>query len=204
MAWTEIKPAAGDPLSELPSILTGQAILFRQGIEKHSFWTDSSGASAGIPRQSGASAGPGAARAFYDVESNLSSNLSTTKPLAGRLFVSSDGSRLWGFTSNNTIPLGSARAVVYKTPGVLTDVRVLVQAGSSSGGASLTTVSFPTAYSVAPKMQLTSLASSVASIAIPSLVASGTTNFAYLLRNLWGAGTVNQPTLWRSHGTVAL
>lgn len=203
MAWTETKPAAGDPLNELVSILTSQAILFRQGIEKHSFWTDSSGLSAGIPRQSGASAGPGAARAFYDVESNLSSALSASKPLAGRLFVSSDGSRLWGYSSGDTIPLGGTKAIVWKTTAV-TDSRVLVQMGSLSLSGSVVTTAFATAYSRQPFVQFGYLPASSDSECLASVVSSSTTMFAAVARNVWGAGNTAQTVMWRSHGTVAL
>lgn len=204
MSWTETKPAASDPLNELVSILTSQAILFRQGIEKHSFWTDSSGVSAGIPRLSETSGGPGAARAFYDVESNLSSDVSATKPLAGRLFVSSDGSRLWGYSSGDTIPLGGVKAIVYKTPTAVTDSRVLVQLGSLSLGASVITTAFTTAYSRQPTLQFGYMPTSSDSEVIASVVSSSTTMFAAVARNVWGAGTIAQTVMWRSLGTVAL
>ena len=60
--FNENKPLATDLLNELPSLLTTNAIVFRQNVEKHSFWTDASGVSAGIPRLSDGSAGPGGAQ----------------------------------------------------------------------------------------------------------------------------------------------
>ena len=204
MTWRESKPASGDKLSELPSVLTAQAIAFRQGIEKHSFWTDSSGASAGIPRLSLNSFGPGAARAFYDLESNLSSDVSATKPLAGRLFVAADTRRFYGYTSNTTVSLGGTQAVVYQTPTLVSDARILVQTGSASVSGSATTIAFSIAYSQAPTLQVTPLSTSNQSMYTAAILASTTTNFTALVRNQWGGGTVATTLLWRSHGTVAL
>ena len=203
MSWQESKPASSDPVSECPSLLTTNAIAFRTSMEKHSFWTDSSGASAGIPRLSSGSFGPGAARAFYDTASNLSIS-SPSKPYAGRLYIASDTSRWYGFTSDATIPLGSTRAIVYLTPTAVSNMRVLTQLGSATVSGSLTTIAFTTTYSGPAVVQVTSLSSSVASICQPSVVTSGTTNFSAIVRNVWAAGTVNTTVLWRSVGTVVL
>src|SRR5438270_159642 len=102
VTWRESKPITTDPLSEFPSVLTAQAIAFRQAIEKHSFWTDASGLSAGVPRLSDGSAGPGTARAFFAIASSASTALGATKPLAGRLFVTSDTKQLVGYLSSTS------------------------------------------------------------------------------------------------------
>jgi hypothetical protein len=204
--WTELKPASSDiPNDELPSVLTGQAIVLRTAIEKHSFWTDSSGVSAGIMRLSEGSYGPGAARAFFDVASNLSNTVHATKPLGGRFYITSDTSRFYSFTTSGvTTQLGSTRAIVYQTPALNTDERVLVQIGSAAGSGSVATVAFSTSYSVPPVMQLTPLISaSSLSISIAELTTSGTTNFSFRVKNVWGLGNACN-VLWRSHGTVAL
>jgi hypothetical protein len=202
--WTELKPASSDiPNDELPSVLTGQAIVLRTAIEKFSFWTDSSGVSAGIMRFSEGSYGPGAARAFFDVESNLSSTLSTTKPLAGRLFVASDTSRFWGYSSGDTIPLGSRRAIVYQSLAPGSDQKILVQIGSASGTGSVSTVAYTTAYAVAPALQLQPISGSNQGMCSTEVTSSGTTNFAFRVKNYWGLVDAAD-VLWRSHGTVAL
>src|SRR5437867_3933422 len=129
--WNEAKPSGGDLLSDFPSEMTTQAVAFRQGIEQLVYWTQSSGVSAGVPAY-GAVTPPGGFRAFFAPESSLSTALSTTKPLSGRLFVASDTSRLYGFTSTGTLALGGKNSIVFVGPALATiptNTRVLVQIG---------------------------------------------------------------------------
>ena len=115
MAWNEQKPQPTDiPNLDLPSLITGNKIAFRQAVEKHSFWTDSSTNSIGQTRLSDGSFGPGSARAYFDVQSNVSTVDAASKDLGGRLFVTSDTSRLFGYGAS-PILLGSKNAIVYQT-----------------------------------------------------------------------------------------
>lgn len=216
--WNENKPAGTDiPNAGLASVLTTNKQAFREGIEKNLFWTDSSGLSAGQPRFSQTSTGPGAARAFYDVVSNASSQVSAQKALDGRLYIGSDTKRFFGYLSGLTVPLGSVDATVWTTTTTLvassastiqSDVRTLVQTGTdtataAAGGGSRLTVTYATAYAVAPFVQAVSLSTSTTNFNNCAVVASGTTNFAIVLTSIFG-GSSTMTILWRSHGTVSL
>ena len=216
MAWNEQKPVPTDlPDLGLASLITSNKLAFRQGIEKHSFWTDSSTNSIGVPRLSDGSAGPGAARAYYDVQSRASEPASPSKALAGRLFVTSDTTRFFGYIDfvggvfgTHITPLGGKNLVTY-LPSFATiaqNTRNLVQYGQSLNSTSRTTVAFPSAYSVAPKVQLTLLSDGTANPAnfgVVGLLTSGTTNFAFQCATLFGSVS-NFSVLWRSHGTVSI
>lgn len=207
MVWHELKPAAGDPLSEFPSVMTDQALTLRQGLEQHLFWTESSGASAGIPRFVDGSAGPGAARAFFDVESNASSQVSATKALGGRLFVASDTSRFFAYApSGHSVLAGSASAIVHatSTATIPTNTQVLVQLGAFSiVSTSTTTTAFPSAYSAAPFVQLMPMSTGTTNLWNAALLGSTTTNFTVRLGVIFGSASP-LTVYWRSHGSVAL
>src|SRR5213594_1725154 len=127
MGWQESKPFPTDlPNLELASLITSNKIVFRQGVEKHSFWTDSSTNSIGQPRLSDGSAGPGSARAYVDVRSNLST-ANPPKALGGRLYIDSVTSQLYGYfpfaggvAGTNAVPLGGVNAIVYQTGNLTT------------------------------------------------------------------------------------
>ena len=210
--WQENKPAPTDiPNTELPSLITGNKTVFRTGAEKHMFWTDSSTNSIGVVRLSDGSAGPGAARAYYDVESNFSTPLTAPKPLSGRLFVTSNTTRFFGwFPFSSAQPsqsaLGGSNAVTYlpSFSTIATDTYTLVQMGKAAGSA--ITVAFSTAYNLTPTIQLTILSDGTANpvnFGRIGLTSSSTTNFAFQLGAVYGSVS-NFSVLWRSHGTVAL
>lgn len=207
MVWHELKPAAGDPLSEFPSVMTDQAVTLRQGLEQHLFWTDSSGASAGVPRFADGTAGPGAARSFFDVESNASSQVSATKALGGRLFVASDTSRLFAYAaSGHSVLAGSAFAIVHatSTATIPSNTQTLVQLGSfSMASTSTTTTAFPSAYSAAPIVQLMPMSTGTTNFWTAAVLGSTTTNFTTRLGVLFGNASP-LTVYWRSHGTVSL
>lgn len=214
MTWIERKPTQTDiPNAELSSLLTSNKQTFRAAVERYSFWTDSSGVSAGIPRFSATSAGPGGFRAFFDVESNTSSALTSVKALSGRLYLTSDTGILYGYGSTSTLSstatilLGGYNAVVY-TDNSFTTIgtrqRVLTQQGvASCASGSVTTIAFPSAYSAAPVVQLTAYTSAIANLYNVSLKTSGTTNFSVLPIAVWGTASP-LTVVWRSHGSVAL
>lgn len=204
--WNELKPSATDPLSEFPSAVTANAVAFRTGIEKHSFWTDSSGVSAGIPRLSDGSFGPGAFRAFFAPISSLSTALSSTKPLAGRLFIASDTSRLYGFTSTATLPLGSRNVVVYMGSSAATiqsGVRTLIQTGSLSSVPGSSTITFPTAYAVAPVVMIQVMSSGTTHFGIAKANTITATIFSSSLSAVYGDNSA-MTIIWKSSGTAGL
>ena len=219
MPWNENKPSPTDiPNVELLSVITTNKIAFREGVEKHSFWTDSSGASIGLPRLSDGSFGPGSARAYYGTQSSVSTAESTSKNMSGRLQVTSDTSRLFGYLPT-PILLGSKNAVVYQTGSQVTmqtNVRVLVQTGElnvvvPSSGVSTYAITFPTAYNVAPRVQVTPSASTTlisvesASFTFPQLTLITTSGFSLALNmDPSGGSEWTSHVLWRSHGTTSL
>lgn len=208
--WRESKPEPGDLLSDFPSVMTSNAVAFRQAVEKHSFWTDSSGASAGIPRLSDGSFGPGAARAFYANESSLSTAFVTQKAMSGRLYVARNTGNFYGFTSTATLPLGGANAVVWQPSAatIPSNTRVLVQTGNVAailpGAVGLQPVTFATQYSVAPKVQATILSLGTTDLLqafVTSITTSGCSIGCY---QIMSASNASHTAYWRSHGTVAL
>ena len=215
MVWNESKPSPTDiPNLELPSVITTNKTVLRQALEKHMFWTDSSTNSIGVTRLSEGSSGPGSARAYFDVESNVSVPLAPAKALAGRLFVTSDTSRLFGYIDFAGGGFGTAKAVlgskniVTYQPSFATipqNTVTLVQFGTAVVG-SRTTVAFGSAYSVAPTVQLTIVSDGTANPAnfgTVALLSSSITNFSAQLTALFGSVS-NFSVLWRSHGTVLL
>src|SRR2546425_1254032 len=93
--WRDDKPTASDiPNGDLASLLTTQKTAFHEAIGKHFYWTEASGASAGIPRLSDGSFGPGSARAFYGTASQVSGT-----NCDARLMVTSDTSRFYAVGS---------------------------------------------------------------------------------------------------------
>ena len=210
--WRETKPTNSDPLNEYPSVMTTQAIAFRQAVEKHSYWTDSSGNSKGDMRLSDGSFGPGSARAFFDVESNCSSTVSTTKALSGRLYITSDTSKFLGYSSANTALLGGNSVVVWMPSAatIAAGSRVLVQTGSLSGdtggaviGLGGNIIAFPTAYSAVPEVQVQEYSLGTTDIFTSAVTKSTTTNFVLRVSRVWGSKSTTT-VVWRAIGTVAL
>lgn len=209
MAWNPLKPSATDPLSEFPSALSNNKIAVRDALEAHFFWRESSGNSAGIPRLSNGSFGPGSARAYFCLQSQVSSPAAPTRAQSGRLAVTSDTSRFFAIHSGGSSLLGGKNMVMSFGSSIGTIVngtRWLVQSGSSAGLNGTGTnyiIAFPTAYAAtAPFLQLVSAGSNVTDHYVPLLLASTSTNFTVATV---GLGSLNSTTVyWRSEGTVAL
>ena len=200
--WNELKPDANDPLSEFPSTLTRQVLAFREGIEKHFFWTESSGASAGQPRFSSLTTMPGSARAFYGPASHVSAAKD------GTLMVTSDTSRLFATPSAGSLLLGSRFVIIADGTSAATiasNTRWHVQSGTTSGRSPATDyhVAFASAYSGVPIVEGTLVAttdlSGIGSLAIQTIDASG---FTFRVTQ-YGSST-SFGLLWRSEGTVVL
>lgn len=219
MVWNESKPTPNDkPNLELASLITSNKLAFRQAVEKHSFWTDSSTNSIGVPRLSEGSDGPGSARAFYDVVSNVSNNATNNaaRPLEGRLFLASDTSQL--FTFYGPLPtvanVGGSKSVTYLTGSQATIPQnnfVLGQFGTisivaTSSGTSFAAVSFTSTYNVAPRVNVTpfSVSAHTVNLSIPAVTNITTSGFSVALRTGFGGGAYATTLMWRSFGTIGI
>lgn len=201
--WRDSKPAGTDPLSEYPSLLTSQMAAFRAAIEKHLFWTEASGASAGIPRLSDGSFGPGAARTFYDTASRVSA-VSTNV----RLMITSDTSQLYVLGSGLSVLIGGKNAVVSGTPdspAIAAGCRVLIQSSYVTNvtiaGTSVAT--YPIVYAVPPVIMLTAAGSVATHGWRPYIVFNSPTTVSC---GISASGLVGSActVYWRSEGTVPL
>src|SRR5205807_4283860 len=101
LLWNEQSPAETDIADSAPirSIVTS----VQNGLAVEHNWPSASGANFGYHLL-------GSARAFYDVESNVSSSGTD-----GRLYVASDTSRIFHVGSAGTMLLGAASALVMGT-----------------------------------------------------------------------------------------
>ena len=101
LLWDETSPAdtanAGAGAGNIRSLETS----LRNGLAVEHNWPSSTGANFGVHL-------PGSARAFYDVQSNVSSTGSD-----GRLMVASDSSRFFHVGSGGTMFLGSVRNIEF-------------------------------------------------------------------------------------------
>ena len=206
--FNENKPIGTDLLSDLPSLLTNNAIAFRAAVEKHSYWTDASGVSAGDMRLSDGSSGPGSARAYFDVASNFTGSLATVKPLSGRLYIASDTSRLYTYDPQlSGVLIGGTRTIVYRvsTATIPSNVRTLIQTGTQTAvGISTQTITFPNAYGDIPNIQATVFTTALTDYAMPLIKGSTTTCFGLSIATLFGATASAYTVVWRSHGTTTL
>jgi hypothetical protein len=197
--WDENKPAATDPLSEFPSVMTRQAIAFREGIEKHFHWTESSGASAGEPRFSSLTTMPGSARGFFGTQSQVSAARD------GTVMVTSDTSRLFATPSASSVLLGTRSGIItYSSATIPSNTKWVVQSGSSSRCTDTTLyhISFSSAYSGTPFLEAMPLvlnSTSMCALAVQTVDSSG---FSFFFTKY--GSTVSFTILWRSHGTMAL
>ena len=202
MTWPESKPVQGDLVSDLGSVLRSHKTEFRAGLEKHFYWTDNSNSSAGEPRLSDGSFGPGSARAFYGTASEVSAFRD------GSLMVTSDTSRLFGLTSGASVLLGSSRAIVSDGSAIaaVPGSRRLIQSGLTFASLGDSGHSFPTAYSsVPPSMLIQRIVDGDAGFDLGrrvSIAQIGTSSFTLRVENAGGASAMT--ILWRSDGTRSL
>jgi hypothetical protein len=219
MVWSDGFPSPSDsPDNRLASLLTTQKVAFRTAIEKHSFWTDSSLASAGIPRLSMNSFGPGSCRAYFAPASSLSTHAAADKAITGRLFVTSDTSRLYTWMIPNasygllddqyTVLVGGKNAIVWKpsTATITPNFRVMVQNGTSvCTVGSRNTIDLPLGYAAtAPAIQLQAMSTVTTDLVNIALIASTRTNFTVSALTVFGSTATSFSVMWRSHGTAAL
>lgn len=206
MSWVEGKPEPTDiPNGEFCSLLTGNAATLRQGLEQHYYWSVGSGVSAGVPLLSDGSFGPGVARAFYDVQSSLSS------APTGKLYLTSDMSRLFLTQSAGTTLMGAQNAIVAGGPSVATITQNsfwVVESGSTAslaGGVTVYRQDFPVAYVVAPPViQLQTLYSTCTGGYLASVVSRNASGFSFQVGR-YGTESLNSCTVfWRSEGTQLL
>lgn len=209
MTWVENKPQANDPLREIADLLRSQKSEISVGVGKHFFWTESSGASAGEPRLSLGSNGPGSARAFYGAQSALSAQPS------GKLFVTSDTSRLYGLTSSaTTMLLGSAQAIISGGTSEATlpnNTRWHVESGRTGPltiGTTLYNQNFTTPYAAAAPLVHAQAGSNNPSVTtdvlMVSVLSANSSGFSYQLARIGVNANNSAFVYWRSTGTVAL
>jgi len=206
MPWIENKPKPNDLLAEIGALVRSQKSNFRAGIEKHYFWRESSGLSAGEPRLSDGSFGPGSARAFYAPASELSTNATS-----GVLYIDSTNSRFYLLTSDTTVLLGGRQTIVMGGASVATiasNARTLVQSGISTGitGDSTERIDFPTPYTgSAPFVEVQSGWSTGVLAYLTAMTAVNTSGISVHIEYVGGgANPGDGAILWRSVGTVAL
>jgi hypothetical protein len=211
MAWQEGRPKGTDiPNAELASLITSQKQTFDSYIGKHFYWTESSGLSAGIPRLSDGSAGPGSARVFY----GTASQVSAVPNMSGKLMVTSDTSRFYALQSTQSNLLGGVSAIAYSGAGA--SAATVTQNTMYRVQSSLTTVNigsagtvlkitYPTAYNAVPLVELTPIGSN-ATWAVTSALSGAITasSFSVFLHHNCGGGTGICGFYWRSIGTVNL
>lgn len=201
MSWDEGVPRPTDRLQDLGTQVRSNKTALRTGVDKHFFWDDSSGLSAGIPRLSSGSLGPGSARAFYGTTSQVSAYRD------GALMVTSGNSRLYGLTSVSSHLLGATNMIAFFSADTITQSsRVLPQTGITNAGASaLTHITFPVAYGGVPyAVLLTGGVPSATNAYTYALVSADNSGFTVQQSQI-GTGTDNSGHFqWFSLGTVAL
>ena len=116
VTWSESAPADGDNAGLGAQEIRSLKTAVRNGLDAEHSWPSTGGAGTGAHRV-------GSARAFYGVESTVSS-----ADTDGRLMVSSNRSRLFHVGSTGTMLLGSIYApLVGTTGGALDSLPVLAQ-----------------------------------------------------------------------------
>lgn len=201
MSWVESTPLSTDRLGDLGHRIRSNKTALRVGLDKHFFWEDSSGASAGVPRLS-LNTGPGSARGFYGTASQVSAWRD------GALMVTSDTSRLHGLTSASSALLGAINALTYYSSATITqNSRVLPQTGLTTvSSAGTVSVTFGTAYGAPPlSVSLVGSLPSTQGEFTYGLGPSTTTGFVVRVAYVGvGADSGQAQFQWLSLGTVAL
>ena len=132
------------------------------------------------------------------------------KELGGRLFVTSDTTRLFGYGAG-PILLGSKNAIVYQTGSQATipaGNRILEcmstqSVVATSSGTSYATVTFPVTYNTAPRVLVTPISVATVRVTIPSVLTITTSGFSVSFRLF--SGTEQAANFyWRSHGSVSI
>ena len=202
MTWPESKPVQGDLVSDIGSVIRSHRTELRAGLEKHFFWNDNSNSSAGQPRLSDGSFGPGSARAFYGPQSEVSAYRD------GSLMVTSDTSRLFGLTSDASVLIGSAQAVISDGTGVaaVAGHAQMIQSGLTFASLGDSGHSFPSTYASPPKtMLIQRIVDGDAGFDLGRRVAIaqiGTSTFTLRVENAGGASGMT--ILWRSDGSIGI
>ena len=197
MSWVEDKPERSDLVRDFGPLVRSQKTEFRAAVERHFFWTESSGLSAGEPNHQVASTATGSCRAFFGTGSEVSASRD------GQLMVTSDTTRLYALTSAGSVLLGAAAAVQLPLTGASGNLRVLVQSAQAATNYADGThnIAFPVEYAAAPTHLVIQpkLANNNdgAYAAISDITAGG---FEFRVQNL----TASTELWWRSAGTVAI
>jgi len=211
MSWREDKPAGTDiPNADLTALFNSQRTHFSAYVGKHFFWNDSSNVSAGIPRLSDGSPGPGSAHAFYGTASQVSA-----AGAAGKLMLTSDTSRFYGLHSTQSTLLGGTAAIVYSGAStslttITAGTRWLIQSGFTTANvvaAQNFNIVFPISYAAtAPFVEITPIGSSTTYVITSgtSTTAPPTASGMSVTVVVRGGNTSVAGFYWRSIGTVTL
>ena len=198
MSWIEDKPERSDLIRDFGPLVRSQKTEFRAAVEKHFFWTESSGLSAGEPNHQVASTATGSCRAFFGTASEVSASRD------GQLMVTSDTTRLYALTSASSVMVGAAAAVTNPLTGSSGNLRVLVQSDELSSNFANGTfnISFPVEYGAAPT-QLVIQPRFNANNEMAYAVISDLTAGGFEFKQIMNVGA-NALMMWRSVGTVAI
>lgn len=125
--WYEGRPSPSERITRWQQHIREHKSAFSEGISKFFYWGEHSGTSAGVPKWAYESAVSGNFRAFYGLESSVSTSV-LQDACIGRYYVASDTSRLWSLSGykasgygavlpNYREPhmVGSSRAVLAET-----------------------------------------------------------------------------------------
>jgi len=195
ISWNEAAPAITDKVGIFPAQGPSIWTAISNGLATGLYWDGSGGASAA----SGGELKLGTSRAYYDVASKSST---PTSQSTGRLFLCSDTSRLYMYDSAGTYLAGTPFYEEYMTvPAV--GAGIIMQAGSTAIGSGVT-VTYPLAFTVAPKMVMLTVTDTLG-INPPfavNLTNSFTTGFTSSFSQLNGAPT-GGTVYWSAIGQCA-
>src|SRR2546430_953246 len=193
LLWAEQTPAETDIADAAPirSIVTS----LRNGLAVEHNWPNASGANFGYHLL-------GSARAFYDVESNVSSSGTD-----GRLLVTSDTSRLFHVGSAGTMLLGGQNVLsMGSSPVGGQRYYWATEVGTAPGGG---TITFPNSgFSGLPFVTVSMLTSPLNGVLAPIITQVTSTNFILLVYSAQNQSVPLSASLtsvmWMSVGTRVL
>lgn len=122
--WYEGRPSPSERISRWQQHIREHKSAFSEGIEKFFYWGEHSGTSAGVPRWTSESALSGNFRAFYGLESSVSTEV-LEDACRGRYYVTSDTSRLWSLQGYKASGYGAVLPS-YLTPHMVGSTRAVL------------------------------------------------------------------------------
>jgi hypothetical protein len=202
MTWRYTVPQSNDDVSGFPTIMGDLKSAISDGVGKHFYWQENSGTSAGEPRLSTVT---GSARAFYGTGSQVSAEWD------GGLMVTSDTLRLAALTSDASVYVGSALALVGYSASTFTSTEKYgMQVGSfytSGASATVQNLTFPSAFSATPTVVMAVGYSDSTAIWTHSILSGNASGISYALLKVSGTGLTSESSAtvyWRAYGRQAL